>query len=599
MSYVGEITNGVLKKYIGPPPAKLKVTTKVTEIGTSAFSDKQSLTEVTFHDAITEIGNNAFGYCRNLKKVNFSKGLKIIGKDAFINCMQLSDLEFPDSLEEIGSFAFYNTAWLNAQKGNVYSHGFLLQAEQNGDTYKIIPGTKEIVGGAFADCTSVARILIPDSVRIIGENAFSGGDYLHLKGCESLTEIAIPDSVEQIGKNAFTGCYSLRKITISADTVKRLGNKTIENAFFFIPETNVWEKKEAYLKCLPIRFLYGEIIEFGAMQESLNTCLRKKNIRKQLINYFIYNNEHEALSRLLNIQKKLTLEEIEEYYTEAEKRKESALCKAVLLEYKNKYYSQADVCDAEQVKSEKDLGIKELSVADWRKIFKFSSKNGKTIISGYVGDSTDVLIPEKIGANAVTEIREGAFKKDSKIQTMVIEAGIKTIPKEAFVWSSMTSIELPPALTKIDTNAFCHSTQLRKIVLPPKTKEIGYSAFAHCDRLKSAEFSKGLRIIQNGAFSECKELESVTFAKGLKVIGKNVFDHCTGLKTLRFPDSLEEIGTGACGYCKSLSEVYIGANTVKIGDYAFVKCENLIIHAPAGSYAEQYAKEHNIPFVAE
>ena len=126
--------------------------------------------------------------------------------------------------------------------------------------------------------------------------------------------------------------------------------------------------------------------------------------------------------------------------------------------------------DAEQVKSEKDLGIKELSVADWRKIFKFSSKNGKTIISGYVGDSTDVLIPEKIGANAVTEIREGAFKKDSKIQTMVIEAGIKTIPKEAFVWSSMTSIELPPALTKIDTNAFCHSTQLRKIVLPPKTK---------------------------------------------------------------------------------------------------------------------------------
>jgi hypothetical protein len=37
----------------------------------------------------------------------------------------------------------------------------------------------------------------------------------------------------------------------------------------------------------------------------------------------------------------------------------------------------------------------------------------------------------------------------------------------------------------------------------------------------------------------------------------------------------------------------------RIGDYAFWGCDNLVIHAPAGSYAEQYAKEHNIPFVAE
>ena len=34
-------------------------------------------------------------------------------------------------------------------------------------------------------------------------------------------------------------------------------------------------------------------------------------------------------------------------------------------------------------------------------------------------------------------------------------------------------------------------------------------------------------------------------------------------------------------------------------DWAFVDCPNLTIHAPAGSYAEQYAKENHIPFVAE
>lgn len=36
-----------------------------------------------------------------------------------------------------------------------------------------------------------------------------------------------------------------------------------------------------------------------------------------------------------------------------------------------------------------------------------------------------------------------------------------------------------------------------------------------------------------------------------------------------------------------------------INDYAFEKCDRLTIHTPVGSCAEQYAKEHDIPFVAE
>ncbi len=37
----------------------------------------------------------------------------------------------------------------------------------------------------------------------------------------------------------------------------------------------------------------------------------------------------------------------------------------------------------------------------------------------------------------------------------------------------------------------------------------------------------------------------------------------------------------------------------RIGTDAFKDCHKLTIHAPAGSYAEQYAKENNIPYVAE
>ena len=58
------------------------------------------------------------------------------------------------------------------------------------------------------------------------------------------------------------------------------------------------------------------------------------------------------------------------------------------------------------------------------------------------------------------------------------------------------------------------------------------------------------------------------------------------------------------GYCafkdnESLSKIVIPDSVCQINYCAFYECPNLTTHAPAGSYAEQYAKEHNIPFVAE
>ena len=51
--------------------------------------------------------------------------------------------------------------------------------------------------------------------------------------------------------------------------------------------------------------------------------------------------------------------------------------------------------------------------------------------------------------------------------------------------------------------------------------------------------------------------------------------------------------------CTNLEMINLPSNIKEIGYEAFGSCPNLTIHALAGSYAEQYAKEHNIPFVAE
>lgn len=59
---------------------------------------------------------------------------------------------------------------------------------------------------AFADCTQLTEIKIPNTVKTIGTRAF----YC----CTSLTSITIPNSVKSIGQEAFYHCTSLTSISI-------------------------------------------------------------------------------------------------------------------------------------------------------------------------------------------------------------------------------------------------------------------------------------------------------------------------------------------------------------------------------------------------
>ena len=78
----------------------------------------------------------------------------------------------------------------------------------------------EIEWEAFADCTSLISIVLPDCVTYIGDFVFYN--------CTSLTSIVIPDSVTGIGSGAFESCHSLTNITIP-DNVKEIGSQAFSN----------------------------------------------------------------------------------------------------------------------------------------------------------------------------------------------------------------------------------------------------------------------------------------------------------------------------------------------------------------------------------
>lgn len=83
-----------------------------------------------------------------------------------------------------------------------------------------------------------------------------------------------------------------------------------------------------------------------------------------------------------------------------------------------------------------------------------------------------------------------------------------------------------------------------------------------------------------------------------------IYENCEKVTCLRLPEDLKLITSGKQFSIRAsdfkgftnLTDLVL-SKTVKItSKTAFKDCKNLTIHAPAGSYAEEYAKERGIPF---
>ncbi|MFL2480011.1 MAG: leucine-rich repeat domain-containing protein [Verrucomicrobiales bacterium] len=85
---------------------------------------------------------------------------------------------------------------------------------------------------AFARCSNLTSITIPDSVTSIGSSAF--------ERCSNLTSITIPDGVTSIGGSAFSECSKLNTVTFLGDAPKY--NRHWER---FDKNTTIYRKPEA------------------------------------------------------------------------------------------------------------------------------------------------------------------------------------------------------------------------------------------------------------------------------------------------------------------------------------------------------------------
>eukprot|EP00571_Detonula_confervacea_P007130 CAMPEP_0172325076 /NCGR_PEP_ID=MMETSP1058-20130122/53089_1 /TAXON_ID=83371 /ORGANISM="Detonula confervacea, Strain CCMP 353" /LENGTH=628 /DNA_ID=CAMNT_0013041527 /DNA_START=19 /DNA_END=1905 /DNA_ORIENTATION=+ len=170
-----------------------------------------------------------FRHCRELKEVYLPEGLKRIGSGAFQGCVSLERINLPSTLESIGLGTFRDCekleissplfvytgeggaavppfathVWIDQSITAIpveafINHSYLVEV-------KLSEGLQEFRSRAFSG-SSLARIKIPSSVRVIGESAFAY--------CSKLVGVELPEGLHVIRQWAFRSCWSLKKITL-------------------------------------------------------------------------------------------------------------------------------------------------------------------------------------------------------------------------------------------------------------------------------------------------------------------------------------------------------------------------------------------------
>ena len=183
----------------------IAIANSVTSIGKFAFEGCLGLTSVIIPNGMTSLENYVFSNCSGLTSVTIPNSVKSLGTHAFQGCKGLTSITIPNSVTSIGYYTFENCSGLTSvhiKDLEAWCNIVFRRTSYDKRTSNPLFYAKHL----FMDGTEIKNLVIPNSVRSIKTDAFTG--------CSGLTSVTIGNNVTSIGDNAFYGCSGLYSVTI-------------------------------------------------------------------------------------------------------------------------------------------------------------------------------------------------------------------------------------------------------------------------------------------------------------------------------------------------------------------------------------------------
>ena len=333
---------------------------------------------------------------------------------------------------------------------------------------------------AFAGCSGLTSISIPNSVTSIDSDAFWS--------CTGLTSVNIPESITSIAYEMFYKCSNLTSITIP-ENVTNIGSY-------------------AFSGC------YG---------------LTSVNLPDNLIN--IGDSAFESCKNLTGIEIPENVTSIGKY----------AFCSCAALTSINIPDSVTSIGDSA---FDSCSGITDINVNPQNNYYcsvngNLFDKDKKTLILYAIGkNDSNYTIP-----NSVTSIGNHAFEDCKSLKSIEIPDSVTSIGDYVFEdCTGLKSMKIPESVIKLGASAFSGCMNLREINIPTGITSISDFLFKNCYSLTSINIPDNITLISNWAFKGCYHLTNINIPVSVTYIGYGTFENCTGLTNITISDNVTHIG---------------------------------------------------------
>ena len=478
-----------------------------------------------------------------VKSVIVGEGIETIGESVFWCAKNLSEVKVSRSVVYVGERAFNDTPWYEAQDDLVILGSVLKEMKIDHAVLNVPRGIKVVGSGVAAFKSGLRKVILPDTVTTLCENAFNSGRN------KDIQEFVYTDSLVNIGLHAFGSTKWLDKFKGQPVIINnQLYQCDVKGTTVIIPDgiTKICDEVFKEKKDLKTVIFPGTLKAIG--EQAFAKCQSITEIDLP-----------DGIERLGKGSfygcKSLSKVNIPDSLIEIGS---SAF---------NSCFALTEITLGRNVEV---IGEGAFSYCEMLRKIILNEKIKKILPNTFSSCSalSDVSLPD-----GLEELGEQAFEYCTSLEKIIIPSGVKKIESGTFRQCRLLKeVSLPDGITEIEDRAFGDCSELREITL---SQIIGPEAFSGCVKLQKAEFVDGIISISRNCFADCESLEEAILPESVETIEAGAFSGCSSLKNVVLPNSLKKIGKSAFEGCRSLGSIVIPESVETIEDKAFMDCNKL------------------------